>query len=356
MKILKKSIKIAVISLIAIVLAVVLFAVGYIVFEPVVFGKFYADSQKEFATPGIKDGFTPQGLAFAEENQVFLSAGYMKDHTKPSRIYITSGYENKDWSSRYITLSYEDGKAYTGHGGGIAVYNDFVYVTGVEIGAKIEGKGNMGEILVFEYDDIIAAESGSDIKAVYRFNSQGQAAACLVHEDTLYVGEFYQNKTKDDEFKSRTTPAGDEHRALIYSYALSADAPFGLAGEITQIEGESDRLAPKAVFSAPYQNQGMAITKNGKFVISTSYSVAGSHLLIYNMPQESDTPISVAPSGIPVYYLDSSTLDKDILAAPMAEGLAYVDGRLFVLNESASDKYIFGKVLRANNVYSIPLE
>ena len=54
---------------------------------------------------------------------------------------------------------------------------------------------------------------------------------------------------------------------------------------------------------------------------------------------------------MPLYYLESSILQKTVKAPPMAEELVYQDGKILIMNESASDKYIFGKLTRGKYVY-----
>jgi broad specificity phosphatase PhoE len=57
--------------------------------------------------------------------------------------------------------------------------------------------------------------------------------------------------------------------------------------------------------------------------------------------------------GAPVYYLEDCL--RDIKGPAMAEGLDYLDGRVITLTESASDKYIFGKLFFANKIVSLEI-
>ena len=57
-------------------------------------------------------------------------------------------------------------------------------------------------------------------------------------------------------------------------------------------------------------------------------------------------------NAVSLYHLDSKCLKKTLEAPPMAEEMAYVDGRIYVLNDSACKQYIFGKFLSGNNLYS----
>ena len=104
--------------------------------------------------------------------------------------------------------------------------------------------------------------------------------------------------------------------------------------------------------------QGMCLTTSGKIILSTSWGLSKSHLYQYNVSNTSASSfgrITLNGQQVPVYYLDSSTLEKTVVAPPMAEELVYLDGRVFILSESASMKYIFGKFMSGNHVYSFPM-
>lgn len=45
-------------------------------------------------------------------------------------------------------------------------------------------------------------------------------------------------------------------------------------------------------------------------------------------------------------YLDSGNEVEVIKAPPMSEELVYLNGKIYILCESASNKYIFGRLLR----------
>ena len=57
-------------------------------------------------------------------------------------------------------------------------------------------------------------------------------------------------------------------------------------------------------------------------------------------------------NSVSLYHLDSKCLKKTLEAPPMAEEIVYIDDEIYILNESASKKYIFGKFLSGNNIYS----
>ena len=49
-------------------------------------------------------------------------------------------------------------------------------------------------------------------------------------------------------------------------------------------------------------------------------------------------------------------MTRDLEFAPMSEEPLMLNGRIYVLTESASQKYIFGNFTRGRHVYSIPVE
>ena len=69
---------------------------------------------------------------------------------------------------------------------------------------------------------------------------------------------------------------------------------------------------------------------------------------LYSVPEKT---YRIGETEVPLYYLESSILQKTVKAPPMAEELVYQDGKILIMNESASDKYIFGKLTRGKYVY-----
>ena len=164
-------------------------------------------------------------------------------------------------------------------------------------------------------------------------------------EDVVYAGEFYReaNYETDDTHKI-TTSAGDYNQALMFAYRFSddEDALFGIEPE------------PFEVYSVTDLVQGMD-TYKGQIYLSTSYGVAFSHIYVYDKP-ESRKDLEIAGLKLPLYELDSSVLVKDYKYAPMSEEIVCVDDRIYTMCESASNKYIFGKLTAATKCYSTDID
>ena len=315
------------------VVVVIIVALGIIVAEPFLYNSFFGkDSKKEFATPGISDNFVQQGFCVAKGDVMFVS-GYMKDK-QPSRIYIVDS-SDKDAEPIYVQLKDKNGQYTTMHAGGISVYSDKVYV------CKSEGKP--ATIQVYSLTEILSAKKGDDVVAKDEFAVKNNASFCHVENGNLYVGEFFmKNKFNTKDEHKITTPAGDKHSAMIYAYALKPDGTLLDSQPIGQI-------------SIPDRIQGITFAGN-KVVLSCSYSLLTSKFYVYDLDRASVPYVMpLAGRNIPTMYLDSSCLTDTIYAPPMAEEIAYHNGRLFALNESASNKYMFGKLLRAKYVWSIKI-
>ena len=58
---------------------------------------------------------------------------------------------------------------------------------------------------------------------------------------------------------------------------------------------------------------------------------------------------------VPLYYEDSASLVESdtVEAPPMSEEIVYLDGKIWIMNESACNKYIFGKLTTGNYLYSV---
>lgn len=293
----------AVLSLLILVLG------GLNVAKYAIYSEYYAIESDLCKNPGLSDGFVCQGVAVAEANGVVLVSGYMKDKSA-SRIYVT----NEKNESYYVELKKGD-KVYTGHAGGIATTGDTVYLA------------NGGRIYTLSLTDLLSAKSGDvlDIGAGSKVNTN--ASFVFTDENYLYVGEFHDGGAYVIEGHENQTAEGT-HYALCTKYAL---------GDLT---------TPVAVYSIRNKVQGICFTPDGKVVMSTSYGLADTVYYVYNINEA--TVAGKTVDGAPLYYLDQ--LKQEIHGPAMGEDLDYADGHVITLTESASDKYMFGKLFGATKI------
>ena len=197
----------------------------------------------------------------------------------------------------------------------------------------------------------MSAPSGEVLKRVDVFNTGINVAFLCFTEDRLIAGEFYRDPNyMTDESHWITTPSGEENRALAYCYAFSdeEDSVCGIDRD------------PSEIYSLPGLVQGMAV-RDGKIWISQSYGTAKSAISCYDISESEPVMIKLLnfrsgvalPSkAVPVYALDSSTMTASFEAPPMAEEIIFVDGKLLIMCESASNKYYFGNLTGGRWCYS----
>lgn len=312
------------VAILSVLLAVTVLLVGIRIGEKLAFIPFYTNADEEFTTPGMSKGFVGQGLDYISEENAFLSCGYNAKNGQPSSVY----YIDSTGKSRETLLKNADGSAYTGHTGGIAHYGDYVYITGAS-GCD-----------VFNLSDFIQGKS--EVKKIGEINSpEGHDPAfVVVNGDKLYEGSFYrQGNYETPENERITTPSGDDNKAIIYVYQLGGSENFGVSA------------TPVEAYSTCGLVQGLTFTEN-EIVLSCSWGLSPSHLYFYNLANLQQGQLTVGTEQIPLKYLDSSALAKSVTAPPMSEEIVYKDGKIYIMNESASNKYIFGKFMSGLKIYS----
>lgn len=334
-----KFLKIFGISLLSLVALAVVAVLALMLIVPIVYYDFYHRASDEFALAGLEDGLVPQGLAFLNDEELFLQCGYMTDETQPSRIYLvplTAPYANT-----YVTLKYSDGTPFDGHTGGVSVWQDFVFVAS-------DGEGEDNGIWVFSLTELLTAKNGESITAKDVFRPESRANYCFVDGDYLWVGEFYlYDNYLTDPTHAFQVDADSKQRALMCAYQLDASAPLGIV-----------QKAPVMALSVPDMVQGAARADDGSFILSTSYSVSSSHIYVYEnvLNNEPDSAIMINNTSVPVWYLNADALVQDNVAPPMAAEIVCFGDRVYISFESATDKYIFGHLIRGKYLYSLPIQ
>ena len=322
-----KVLKILLRIIIAAAAIVALALIGFNVYQHVSNREFYADVKKEFKAPGTSDGLVQQGMFKAEDGNV-LVCGYMADGSAP-RIYIL---DSEGKVLKYVSLM-KGGKPDTTHAGGLCVVDRYVLLCGD------------GGLNIYSYDDLLMAADGSETEASKSLEiSCLQPAFCFADGERLYVGEFYREQNyPTDPSHHLNAPSGEQRHAIVLVCALD------------QLRKDDFNKAEyTAVLSVPDLAQGFASDGKGRFCVSSSYALANSHLRFYTDPTSgvSDGKIAIEGREYPLYFLDKKNEIKDVSMFPMAEELYFDGGRVFVINESASNKYIFGKITGGGYVYS----
>ncbi|MBR5344849.1 MAG: hypothetical protein IK127_03400 [Clostridia bacterium] len=299
--------------------------------------EYYNASEAAFAIPGLSEGFVPQGLTYDEEADAYLVGGYMKAKDAASPVYTVDKKTGE--LKAHASLANADGSAFTGHAGGLAVWDCNVYVAG------------SGCVYLFDRDEILTAKDGTQVQCLGQIDTPLTADDALGIAwvnistdggDTLMtVGEFY----KDPEYPTPeshkfSSPSGERLQALAVTYRLSEDG---------------GSLTPLKAYALPDLVQGFA-DYNGKIWLSTSWGTGFSHIYTYEEESlEAFRSIDVNGTTVPLFALDSAARTADYKIAPMAEEIVFTDGKLLTMCESASRKYYFGLLTGAQWCYATDL-
>ena len=290
--------------------------VDYAAFFP-----FYSNAQAVFAMPGIHEGYVPQGFDYDKSQGKFLATGYMSDKTA-SRVYLFDETGN----GSYTELLKKNGKAYNYHTGGIAFFGEYLYIT-----------GSTG-IDVFSYTEV--KNGAKTVKQLGSVKTYNDPAYCYVHDGYLFAGSYFYETDEIEAAEHVTTPAGQKNTAIITVFKLDDSQEFGIDPTV------------RAVISTKDRAQGMCFTENGDLVLSTSSGLSVSQLTVYDVsdlattagdPDGEFTAGEADVSELPWYYLEDNDVKDVISAPPMSEEIVFLNGKFYVMNESACNKYIFGK-------------
>jgi hypothetical protein len=316
-----KALKVVGKVLVCIALTLVLLLLVLRLGVTVMYFDFFNQAKSEFLIPGLSDNWVPQGFDYIEERNTYLMCGYMSDGTS-SRVYI----RDAEGITTHTNLLYADGTPYRKHAGGICHNGEYVYLAGDD------------GVDVFDLTDIL---DGGDARKLGKIVLGHDMAYCSFYNGYLLAGNFYHETTYETPEKHRiTTPAGDANTALITIFQADPLAELGVDP------------VPVAAISTPGKIQGICFTAENEIVLSASYSVASSYLYYHNIDLERRGTVEACGQQVPLYYLDSATLTHTATLPPMSEELLFKDGRVWVLCESACNKYIYGKFIRGYQVYS----
>ena len=319
-----------------VVCAVIVLLVGARLYFRLPVYSYYGASEKAFRIPGISEGFIAQGISYDEEHKIAAVTGYFSGKGEPSPLYIVNTETKK--TEKKLIMEKPDGKIYTGHGSGVVIHGGKVYVSGTDY------------LYVYSLDDILAADDGATVKSIGRFEGNHgsgddyvRAAFVSTDGEKLYIGEFYREKSNETaQTHKLTTKNGDYNQALMLAYRFSDEEGCELGLE----------NVPCEAYSIRDYAQGMAFY-DGKIFLSTSYGMTFSHVYVYYAKEiERQDDIEIIDLTLPLYALDGASQTGDIKLPPMSEEIEFIDGKMFTMCESASNKYIFGKLTGGDWCYA----
>lgn len=297
--------------------------------------KFSDCATPEFVVPGLEQSIVPQGMDYWEEMGWMLISGYCSDETKnggKGSALFAVDMDNGMMVAEYY-LKNMDGTYHTSHAGGVAVTKKNVFIAN---GGKLY-RIPLTELLKQCGDVTIAEEISVPVRASLANCSGG----------ILWVGDFqYGTSYPTQEFQKMKNRQGTWYYAWTVGYVLDETTENELKPTVmAEVEGQNYAI-PDYILSTTERIQGMAyLPEVGQIVLSQSYGrTNASTLFFYEDPlgQEPHTHFEWGGFKIPVWFLDKKLPTKEMPALPMSEGIANVNGKLYVLFESGAIKYRLG--------------
>ncbi len=282
----------------------ILYAAGCLIIGRIKYADFNSISERVVGIPDRLKGMTPQGVSAIGDTTVVC--GYMKG-SAASRIYVFG----KD--VKYVELEKENGEVYDGHAGGMTVNGDYVYIS------------NAAKIFVLKTSDLLNAADGGKVRFIGRFEVPCRSSFCSSDGEYLNVGEFHANGYDTDESHLVKCADGD-YQALIFAYKLSETAEFGA------------ETTPCAAYAVRDIVQGAAFS-NGIAVLSCSWGLSSSDIVIYNASGIADGELSLNGTAMPLYVFDSKRELASVKAPHMSEDVEFSGGKLLVAFEGGTLKY-----------------
>ena len=289
------------------------------------YSKFLKRFSPDFTIPGLFEGFIPQSICFDDTTEKFLIGGYYENGECPSMICIID--KKTGILEKAVKLKNIDGTFYTGHAGGIASDNGYVYVT------------SEGNAFVISSNTLKKASNGDEVsfESNFKLHTKGSFANCS--GGILWIGDFIEsNKKEKEKVQNITTlPSGETFYAYCEGYILEDGLP-----STDKLNSELNGYIPDYYIAIPEQVQGISVTNSGDFIFSTSYGRRNDSLIkIYGDVTVTEKVGEVLIDSTPVEILacSSDLFKKEYIAPPLSEGLEYDDGTLYLLFESGASKY-----------------
>lgn len=293
---------------------------------------YFNHSEAAFTVPDIKNGFIPQGIDYDAGSDQIIITGYMGGGSN-SPIYAI-GRTGGELKKKVLMLTPEGGN-FSGHSGGLAVFGDSLYIAG-SIDACIYS---------FPLADFADAGNNSKLPAAKKIELKTEQDYIRVSftsrdESFLYAGEFHKSPIFYTHDSHKVEAGGKTQKAYLFGFTLDEDR----------------NPIPSRVYSIPDSVQG-AIFHDGYLYLSQSNGLLPGKILTYDLSgAEPSGTKNVLGSDIPLYVLSEKAASKVTVIPPMSEEITVVDDQLYILYESASNRYRIGRLFGLDKVYRTPIE
>ena len=306
---------------------------------------FLAVAEKSYLIPALKETMIPQGMDIWRERGWLMISGYFPStEISASSVIVAVDMATGAYVGEYY-ITNTDGTPHTSHAGGVAITERDMYIA------------NGSTLFRIPLSEFLNAGQCGNVTIADYFNVPVRASFCNYSEGYLWVGDFqYGSSYPTDEYRHMTNRDGKMYYAWTVGYEVDLSTANGIKAE-AMVDGSY--ATPDIIFSMTEKIQGFAITEK-TVALSQSYGRNNkSKIYLYENPMGTEAHQQVELNGksVPLYFLDSKTPSKSIVTPPMTEGLAAMDGKLYILFESGADKYANGGGTDpTENVWVMPID
>ena len=295
------------------------------------YDNFYASGELGVNIPGVAEGIVPQGIAYIPGEDWVLFSGYRSDGGNSALIAVDRA---SNQVVKEVYLNNVDGTAYTGHAGGVCVTEKNIFVS------------NASKLYRISLETFRALPAAAYCNYEEEIPVPVNASYCCYAEGVLWVGEFQYGAEYKTDASHKVKSEDGRFKAWTCGYKLDGTTenelkPSAMIGETA---------TPDYILSMTEKIQGMTV-KDGQIYLSQSYGRKNASL-IYRFSNvllnEPDTTAVVNSVEVPIWCLDKGVRTGAISCPPMSEGLVTVDGAVYVLFESAAQKYMDPKNASVN--------
>lgn len=295
--------------------------------------------------PGLAEDTVPQGIAYSPDRNWLVTVSYRSDG-RPSILSVLDAATEKLIKSVHLYM--ENDKPYKGHAGGIVVSKKHVWV--------VSGSS----LFMFNLDDLDRAPDGGSVTFQKQIPLGISASFAAYNDGVIWVGEFYESKSyPTDPSHQMRTRDGKMYHAWMAGYKLDPETDKLKADKWN--EHQDQHAIPDILFSIPDKIQG-AVVQEDTIVLSSSYGRdKDSELLRFNNPltESSHRSVSFGGKTLPLWFLDGPSAKKvnnRLTIMPMAEGIAAVGNKLYVILESGATKYRYTTTFVREHMLNIDLD
>ncbi len=282
--------------------------------------KNYADYTELCDIPETENGYVPQGFCIAEDGESYIVSYY---HSEKASIIVFVNAETGE-SEKILNLKTAGGKDFTGHAGGIAQENGWLYIC------------HGSKIYRISSDDIANAENGGEISLGESVQTDVKCSYINSDGEYLYAGEFY---TFDFD-GSYDTDASHHVSVSLFERNYARCNAYKLSDFEAAFDG--GELIPDFALTTPNRVQGIARCDDGKFVLSVSYGRNNdSFMPVYEdvTSDEADYELAYGEEKVPVYHLRNNRRVSNLRQPPMLEGIDAKGNSVIGIFESGAKKY-----------------